>query len=128
MKKLLTIIPLVILLCFTRGCQQAEEVTEEPEVDVEADVKALKALLDERDALYSAGNTEGIVSLYYAEDAVRMPPEKPMLKGKAAILEEFKKRAEHYTYQPDNVVEDVQVDGGFSIYAWHIRWYRYSKS
>jgi len=109
MKKLLMILPLVFLLCLTFSCEQGEEV------DIEADVKVLKALLDERDALYSAGNTEGIVSLYYAEDAVRMPPEKPMLKGKAAILEEFKIRSEHYTYKPDNVVEDVQVNGDLAF-------------
>jgi len=33
MKKLLMIIPLVILLCFTYGCQQGEEIAEEPVVD-----------------------------------------------------------------------------------------------
>ncbi len=32
MKKLLTIIPLVILLCFTFGCQQAEEA--KPALDI----------------------------------------------------------------------------------------------
>ncbi len=66
MKKLITIIPLVFMLCFTFSCQGGEEV------DIEADVKALKALLDERDALHSAGNKEGSISLYYAEDAVKM--------------------------------------------------------
>jgi len=33
MKKLLTILPLVLLLCFTFGCQKAEEVTEEKEAE-----------------------------------------------------------------------------------------------
>jgi ketosteroid isomerase-like protein len=37
MKKLLLILPLVFLLCFTFGCQKAEEVAEEPAVDVEAE-------------------------------------------------------------------------------------------
>jgi len=36
MKKLL-FIPLVFLLCFTFGCQQGEEVAEEPVVDIEAE-------------------------------------------------------------------------------------------
>ena len=49
MKRLLTIIPLVILLCFTFGCQQGEEVAEEPEpvVDIEAEKTAVKALIDD---------------------------------------------------------------------------------
>jgi len=36
MKKLLTIIPLVFLLCFTFGCQQGEEVAEEAAIGLEA--------------------------------------------------------------------------------------------
>ncbi|NIM59869.1 MAG: hypothetical protein GTO16_13160, partial [Candidatus Aminicenantes bacterium] len=47
MKKLLSVIPLVILLCFTFGCQQGEEVAEEPVVDVEADIAALKKIEEE---------------------------------------------------------------------------------
>jgi len=47
MKKLLTIIPLVILLCFTFSCQkQGEEVAEEPVVDVEAEKAKVKSVLD----------------------------------------------------------------------------------
>jgi pimeloyl-ACP methyl ester carboxylesterase len=39
MKKLLSVIPLVILLCFTFSCQQqGEKVAEEPAVDVEATI------------------------------------------------------------------------------------------
>jgi hypothetical protein len=34
MKKLLLIVPLVSLLCFTFSCQKAEEVAEEPAVDI----------------------------------------------------------------------------------------------
>ena len=47
MKKLLTIIPLVILLCFTFSCQQGEEVAEEPVVDIEAEKAAVKACIDD---------------------------------------------------------------------------------
>jgi len=48
MKKLLTVIPLVILLCFTFGCQQkGEEVAEEAVIDIEAEKAAVKTMLDE---------------------------------------------------------------------------------
>ena len=114
MKKLLMVIPLVLLLCFTFGCQKREEVGEEPVVDIEADVNALKALVDEFDALENVGNPEGLVALIYAEDAVRMLPDEPMLRGKTAILERFKKGAEQFTSQIDNVVEDIQVDGNLA--------------
>ncbi len=112
MKKLLMIIPLVILLCFTFSCQAYEE---KPAVDIEADVEAIKALIDEFDALLNAGDPEGLVALIYAEDAVRMPPDEPMVKGKAALLARRKKGAELYTYQLDNVAEDVQVDGDLAF-------------
>ena len=43
MKKLLMIIPLVFLLCFTFGCQQAEEVAEESvETNQNADEAAIR--------------------------------------------------------------------------------------
>ena len=41
MKKLLLILPLVFLLCITFSCQKAEEVAEEPVVDVEAEREAV---------------------------------------------------------------------------------------
>ena len=42
MKKLSMILPLVLVLCFTFGCQKAEEVAEEPAVDVEAEETAIR--------------------------------------------------------------------------------------
>ena len=42
MKKLFMVLPLVFLLCFTFSCQKAEEVAEEPVVDVEAEKAAWK--------------------------------------------------------------------------------------
>lgn len=47
MKKLLMVIPLVFLLCFTFGYQQSEEVAEEPAVDIEAEKAAVRAVLDD---------------------------------------------------------------------------------
>ena len=47
MKKFLTIIPLVILLCFTFSCQQGEEVAEEPAVDVEAEKANIQSVFDQ---------------------------------------------------------------------------------
>jgi len=48
MKKLLMIITLVILLCFTFSCQkQGEEVAEEPVIDIEAEKAAVKTVLEE---------------------------------------------------------------------------------
>ena len=47
MKKLPMIIPLVFLFCFTFSCQKAEEVAEEPAVDVEAEKANIRTVFDQ---------------------------------------------------------------------------------
>ena len=85
MKKLLLILPLAFLLCFTFGCQQAEEVAEEPAVDIAAEEAAV------REALISMSNTlseldlEGLIS-YWADDVIGVSG----LRDKEASSERFK--------------------------------------
>ena len=42
MKKLYMVLPFVLLLCLTFSCQRAEEVAEEPAVDIEAEKAAIR--------------------------------------------------------------------------------------
>jgi len=113
MKKFLMIIPLVILLCFTFSCQAYEE---KPAVDIEADVEAIKALGNEWVALFNAGDFDGLMSIYYAENPVQMPPNEPICKGKEAILSRLKKYREHYDEHCDSsVTEDVLVCGDLAV-------------
>ncbi len=58
MKKLLMILTLVFLLCFTIGCQKAEEVAEEPVVDIEAEKVAVKAWTDDFVTSWETGDME----------------------------------------------------------------------
>ena len=84
MKKLLMIIPLVILLCFTFGCQQqGEEVAEEPTVDVEAEVRARS---EAAVAAEMAFDWETAVS-FFASDVVIQPANAPQFQGREALLE-----------------------------------------
>ena len=118
MKKLLMIIPLVTLLCFTFSCQQAEEAYEEkPAVDIEADVEAIKGMVDEWMALAIAGDFERLVSFYYAEDAVMMPANAPNREGREAILSDFKKENEKYdsSQLDSSITEDVRVSGDLAM-------------
>ncbi len=110
MKKFLTIIPLVFLLCFTFGCQQGEEVAEEPAVDVEADKEAIKKITDDFNAAINAGNIDKLVSLY-TDDAVRIPPNKPALIGKEAIRSMFQEQLDKFTVQNEGVIVDLKVSG-----------------
>jgi uncharacterized protein (TIGR02246 family) len=84
MRKLLFVIPLVLLICFSFGYQRKEKLDEQSSVDVQADVEAIKKLSDEYGAMVTAGDTEGFLNLF-TNDAVLMPPNNQMLVGKEEI-------------------------------------------
>ena len=86
MKKLLMIIPLVILLCFAFGCQQGEEVAEEVGVKAlsDEDVAAIKASTEAYMQAVRSEDSAALAALY-TEDAVWMPPNQPMVRGREAF-------------------------------------------
>ncbi len=71
MKKLLMVIPLVILLCFTFSCQRGEEIAEEPAVDVEAERAAIQEAFSAWMKANDTKDVDGLVS-YFAADAVTL--------------------------------------------------------
>ncbi len=83
MKKLLMVLPLVFLLCFTFSCQQGEEVAEEVGVKAitDEDVAALKKLIADQVPLILAGDLEGYGQLF-TEDCMIMSPNVPAMKGR----------------------------------------------
>ena len=118
MKKLLMVIPLVLLFCFTFTCQKGEEVAKEPEpvVDVEADIKAIKTNLDEWVPLYNAGDFESIMSVYYTEKSVRMPQDEPIQLGKEAILAAYKKSRDQFDEHCESSIPDyIRVSGDLAV-------------
>ena len=121
MKRLLCVIPLVFLLCFAFACQkQGKNVAEEPVANVEADVAAIKASIDEFVQLYNAGDFDRIVSIFYAENAIQMLPNESICRGKEAILLGYHKAHELNDEHIDSsVVEDVRVSGDLAV-VWGI--------
>jgi uncharacterized protein (TIGR02246 family) len=77
------IIPLVFLLCFTFGCQQGEEVAELEPLAAE-DVAANRAVTDAFVQGARSGDWATVAALY-AEDAILMPANQPLIKGREAI-------------------------------------------
>ncbi len=114
MKKLLTIIPLVFLLCFAFSYQQGEEVAEEPTVNVKADIQANKNLNDAWDEAYNAVDMDRLLSLY-TDDAVRIPPNEPPLIGKEAIQGNFQQSFDMFTEETDSVIADIKISGDFAF-------------
>ena len=60
MKEYLSVISLVLLLCFAFGCQQAERVAEksEPAVDIEAEKASVKSVLEMINTAFETENME----------------------------------------------------------------------
>ena len=93
MKKLLLVLPLVFLLCFTFSCQQTEEVAEEEKTEQE-EPKAVMALAQERQSIaeanikfgevFRSGDAAALANLY-TEDAWLMSQTGEMFKGREGI-------------------------------------------
>ena len=85
MKKLLVILPLFLLICFTFSCQQGEEVAEEVGVKAltDEDMAAIEALGPAIDELGLAGDWDAFFEMF-TEDMLMMPPNMPAIKGRAA--------------------------------------------
>jgi uncharacterized protein (TIGR02246 family) len=93
MKKLFVILPLVLVLCSTFGCQQGEEVAEEVKAEQE-EPKEVMALAQERQAIaeanikfgevFRSGDAVALASLY-TEDAWLMTPAGEIFKGREGV-------------------------------------------
>ena len=114
MKKLLMVIPLVILLCFTFSCQQGEEVAEEAVVDISVDIEANKNLNDAWDEAFNAGDIDRLLSIY-TDDAVMIPPNEPALIGKEEIRGNFQQIFDQFIEENDSVVVDVKIGGNLAF-------------
>jgi len=88
MKKLLMVLPLVFLLCFTFGCQKAEEVAEEPVVDVEAEREAVLAVNAEFLEAVKAMDIERTMSVF-ADEAMMVVYNDDIFRDKEGIRKFF---------------------------------------
>jgi len=75
MKKTFMVISLAILFCFAFGCQQAEEVAEEPAVDIVAEEAAIRDTFAESDKSGPAKDVELLMS-FVADDALTVSGDK----------------------------------------------------
>ena len=117
MKKLLTIIPLVFLLCFTFSCQQGEEVPEEPAVNVEADIAAIKAMFVNNSSVIASRDLDGWIA-QFTEDAVFMPDNSVILMGKEAGREFAHPWFEQLNLEFDISVDEIEVLGNWAFARW----------
>ena len=84
MKKSLLIIPLIILLCFTFGCQQGEDVAEEPAVDIAAEKEAVLKVLEMNADAEKRQDADAAVK-FFTDDVIVQAPDVPQIQGTQAL-------------------------------------------
>jgi len=112
MKKIFTILPLVFLLCFTFGCQKAEEVAEEPAVDVgvdvEADIAAIESLTNQVMNAWNEGDYEGCMALI-DEEAMILLANGPTLEGIEVIRSTYRTSFDSMDFDLTLTTEEIHV-------------------
>lgn len=122
MKKLLMIIPLVILLCFPFGCEKEDDdVAEEPEVNVEADVEAIRAVLANNASVIAAEDLDGWLA-QFTDDAVFMNPNAETLLGVEASKQYAFPVFEQFDHEISITVDEVEVCGDWAFARWSFVW------
>jgi len=109
---------LAVLIALGPACRKkAPEAAVGSAADAEAaDMAAIKAQFDEFVRLYNAGEIDRIVSTFYADGAVQMPPNEPVRRGKEAIRLGYLKTRELNEERIDSsVVETVRVSGDIAF-------------
>jgi ketosteroid isomerase-like protein len=116
MKSRSLVLSLIILLVFVIGCPRGGEADEVSKASVEADIAAIKALFQEFVPLYNSHDYDKIVSVFYAEDSIQMPPNEPVRMGKEAIRLGYRRTAELNDEHCDrSVIEDLRVSGDLAV-------------
>jgi ketosteroid isomerase-like protein len=113
------ILSLVFLLCFTFGCQKAEEVAEEPAVDVEADVEAIKSLIEDTSKAWNEGDYEGYMASI-DEEAMFLPQNSPPIGDMETIRSIYQSEFGSNNFELTITTEEIQVSGdlAYSLGNW----------
>jgi uncharacterized protein (TIGR02246 family) len=108
----------VLLLCLSVGCQpHREEVAEKPAVDVEADVEAIRALFAHNASVINSGDLDGWIA-QFTEDAIFMPPNSVILRGRDAGREFARPWYEQLDIEFEISVDEIEVHGDWAFARW----------
>jgi uncharacterized protein (TIGR02246 family) len=112
MKRLLMLVSVAFLLC--PGCQQGKNVLGELKTDAEADIKAIKAVVEEINVAMNSSDVDRYLQ-HYADDAVEIRPNEPALTGKDAIRSRHRQEFDEVTLQDVYTLQDVMVSGNLAV-------------
>ncbi len=114
-------VALVFALILLTCAPQTQPVVEEA-AGTEADVAAIRALVEQWIAAIETGDVDGVLALY-TDDAVRLPPDGPAFSGKEAFEEYFSGAFEQFSFEvvwPVEGTEEIVVADGW---AYHLSEY-----
>ncbi len=119
MKKRIWLVLFVILLGIATSCQKQDgNAVGKAKAGVEAAVAAIKTLIAEWVRLYNAEDFQNVMSVFYANNAIVMPPNAPACRTEEAILRMYQTDAElNIEHVDTSVAEDVRVSGNTAV-AW----------
>lgn len=102
--------------CATMSCRRAGVPDDAARLKVEADIASIKAAFGDFVRLYNTGDFKRIMSLYYTEASIQMPPNESLRKGKAPILLGYRKAREVYDeYIDRSTIDEVRVSGDIAV-------------
>lgn len=78
-----------------------------------ADAIAIKRLLNQIATADSAGDLDGIVSLY-SDDAILLPPDRPILRGIDTIRQHYQKLFGHYKLEVTVHAQEIGIAGDWA--------------
>jgi uncharacterized protein (TIGR02246 family) len=108
------VIPLIFLLFIASGCEERERVLVEPKADVGADIQAIRNITEKWQVAINAGDLDTLMS-FYSEDAIKIPPNEPAVRGKDAIRSGYQKLFEKNIRQEKHVVADIKISGDLAV-------------
>jgi uncharacterized protein (TIGR02246 family) len=108
------VIPLIFLLFIASGCEERERVLVEPKADVGADIQAIRNITEKWQVAINAGDLDTLMS-FYSEDAIKIPPNEPAVRGKDAIRSGYEKLFEKNIRQEKHVVADIKISGDLAV-------------
>ena len=103
--RIFALVYLLSILCLS-GCSREQQVISSEQEDIAAITAVSKARAD----AFNQGNAAAI-AVHFTEDALLMAPDKPTLKGKAAVQTYYQHIFDDYETGLKSYYEEVKVSG-----------------
>ena len=105
---------LIVLLCCVFGCQQGEDVVEDPAADMEADKEAIFAWYNQKTEVTNDGDYDGL-KILFDENIIFMPPNGPLFKGWDVYRQWAQPYFDEFDIEEKITYEETEVSGDWAF-------------